>query len=93
MTVATQAHTLVDGFAAALPSGFLECARKHRQVLDAVFPLSLIIEKGLDCMSQACIAQQDIKQYYEHLSALKIARWLHEAFTASFLYPSLPSDE
>lgn len=66
----------IDAYAATLPHPFLECARKHRQVLDAVFPLSLVIEKGLDEMSGACIAQSDIKQYYGHLSALKIGRWL-----------------
>ena len=74
--VAAKMHEHIDTFAARVPHSYLECARKHRQVMDAVFPISLVVEKGLDDMSQGCIGQQDIKQYYDHLSALKVAQWL-----------------
>ena len=83
--VAEQLNTLVDQFAARVPPSFLECARKGRQVMDITFPMSLVIEKGLDCRSQACVAQQDVKQYYDHLQAMKIADWILRHFSCSGL--------
>ena len=75
--VAKRVHQLADSFAQRVPFGFLECAKKHRQCLDAVFPSSIIIERSLDNMSQATISQQDVKQYYDYLQPLKIADWIH----------------
>ena len=79
--VAVQVHEVVDRYAARiLPSTsispYLECAKRHRQTMDAVHPLSLVIEKGMDDYSRGCICQQDISKYYDCLSALRVARWL-----------------
>ena len=76
--VAKRAHRIADIFAQRTPFGFLECAKKHRQCLDAVFPASIIIERSLDNFSQAAISQQDVKHYYDDLQLLKIADWIHK---------------
>ena len=74
--VAQQIHRAADLFSELLPIGFLECAKKHRQCLDAIFPLSSIIEKSLDNHSKGAVAQQDVKKYCDYLQALKVANWL-----------------
>ena len=56
-----------DLFAASVPYGFLECAKRHRQVLDITFPAALAIEKGMDRHSRMTVAQQDIVKYYDNL--------------------------
>ena len=63
--LAEQMHAIVDRYASRiLPmhrmSPYLECAKRYRQTLDAVHPLALIIEKGLDNASRGCVAQQDV---------------------------------
>ena len=62
--------------AATVDNSFLECARTKRQVMDIAFPASLLIEKGLDIKSNLCLAQADVKQYYDHLRPLVLARWM-----------------
>ena len=66
----------INRVAASADPGFLECARKGRQVLDFTFPASLIIEKGMDMHSDACIAQADVKQYYDTMRPLTLCRWM-----------------
>ena len=73
-------NLLVDIFASSVPAAFLECARKKRQALDVVFALSLIIKKGLDDKSNACIAQSEIKQFYNHIRVIDIAEWIVRHF-------------
>lgn len=57
--VAQRIGAFIDDHARKVSASFLECARKHRQVLDAILPMSLIVEKGLDSVSCACVAQQE----------------------------------
>ena len=65
-----------DAITNSLPYGYLECAVKGRQVMDIAFPASLILEKGMDMMSSGCVAQADIKKYYDHLNSLLLAAWM-----------------
>jgi len=66
----------IDEFAAGIDLAYLDCARKRRQVMDMVYPASLVIEKGLDLHSDSCVAQADIKQYYDNLRPLLLALWM-----------------
>ena len=74
--VAMRMHSRSDAIARALPYGYLECAVKGRQVMDIVFPASLVIEKGMDMMSRGCVAQADIKKFYDNLRPLLLYRWM-----------------
>ena len=65
----------VDRVARQCGPAYLECAKKGRQILDITFPLSQIIEKGLDDNSMAAIAQSDVKQFYDFIRPLDIFRW------------------
>ena len=51
-------------------------ARKHTQALDIGHAANLIMEKGLDLHSQSCMAQMDIKSYFDNLPTLRILMWL-----------------
>ena len=60
-----------------LPSPLLwEGARKHTQQADIVSGLSLFIEKSLDRESAGAIAQEDVRQHYDNIDAIKVFRWL-----------------
>ena len=74
--VATRLNDIADAMTAEVGFGFLEAAKKHRQVMDVVFPASIAIERGLDDKSQMCVAQEDIEKYYDNLVVLRVARWL-----------------
>ena len=74
--VAKRFHKKIDHAFAEVDKCFPECARRGRQVLDIAFPASLVIEKGLDMHSDACIAQADIKQYYDNLRPLLLTQWM-----------------
>lgn len=43
---------------------------------DFAFPAGLVIEKGMDMHSNACIAQADVKQYYDNLRPLTMCHWM-----------------
>ena len=74
--LSTMLHAVIDESASKVGYGFLECAKSKRQVMDIAFPASLLIEKGLDIGSELCLAQADVKQYYDHLRPLQILRWM-----------------
>ena len=74
--VAIRMHARSDVLAGLLPFGYLECAVKGRQVLDITFPASLVIEKGMNMKSKGCVAQADIKKYYDHLRPLLLYAWM-----------------
>ena len=80
--LARRVNSIADRYADAhcqgSPAPFLECARHHRQVMDAVHPLALAIELGLDDASRSCVAQEDIKKYYDSLAPLRLARWIEQ---------------
>ena len=42
----------LDRFASSVPCSFLECAKKHRRVMDCTFACSLAMERSLDNMSR-----------------------------------------
>ena len=67
---------IADKTAENVSANFFECARKKRQILDLVFPLLQVIEKGVDCHGKACVAQSDIRQFYDHLQPLIVHRWV-----------------
>ena len=71
---------MADEISSQIGFGFLEAAKKHRQVLDVAFPSALAIERGLDSKSQMCVAQQDIEKYYDNIRVLRVARWLEQRF-------------
>ena len=52
--VAARLNSIAERITAEVGFGFLEAAKKHRQVLDTTFPASLALERGLDSMSQMC---------------------------------------
>jgi len=74
--VAARMNSQSDIIAGELPFGYLECAVKGRQVLDITFPASLVLEKGMDAMSKGCVAQADIRKYYDHLRPLLLFIWM-----------------
>ena len=74
--IAVRMHAVIDRLSATADPCFFECARKGRQVLDIVFPASLVVEKGLDMQSRACVAQADIRRYYDSLQPLMLSRWM-----------------
>lgn len=49
---------------------------KRTQCLDIAHSLQLCVEKGLDSMSRVCVAQEDIKQYFDCLPLDELASWL-----------------
>ena len=51
-------------------------AQRHTQCLDIAHGAALLIEKSLDCRSEGCFAQADIKCYFDSLPMLSISRWL-----------------
>jgi len=61
-----------------IPRCFLECAKKHRQVVDCTFACSLALERSLDNSSRCTVAQQDIERYYDHLPAHRVALWIEK---------------
>ena len=67
---AARMHRRTDVISKEIPDSYLECAVKGRQVLDITFPANLVIEKGMDLHSRACIAQADIKKFYDNLRPL-----------------------
>ena len=69
--------TFLDEFSSSLV-GYDECARKGRQVMDVAWVQSQCLEKGLDLQSQVAVAQSDIKQFYCHLVAVKVDKWMQE---------------
>ena len=89
--LSTQMQQTVQTAADECGTGFLECARCGRQVLDITFPLSQVIEKGADDHCRAAIAQSDIKQFYEFLRPLLIFRWLSERYRSYFSTPTYPA--
>ena len=74
--VARRMQNATDAIAQSIPPCFLECAREKRQVLDVSFPAGLILEKGMDLHSNACIAQADVRQYYDNLRPTKLRQWM-----------------
>ena len=74
--VSNRLHKRLDEWGSGIPPSFLECAKKRRQIQDITFAAALHIEKGIDNHGRAAVCQADIKQYYDHLDALKIASWV-----------------
>ena len=56
--------------------GIFVGARRYTQAQDIGHSLSLVVEKSLDNLSQGCIAQADIKPYFDFLPVLKILMFL-----------------
>ena len=77
VVVARRLLPVVDAFAAGVDASYLECAKKSRQPLDIVFPLALHIEKSLDQHSQGCVAQADIRAFYDNVQPLLVFEWLN----------------
>ena len=50
-------------------------ARPGTQALDIARSLNLTLEEGMDCKSEAAIAQEDIRTFYDTMRTLWIARW------------------
>ena len=80
---------LVESLTNLLGFGFLETAKKHRQVMDIASPASLALERGLDQKAQMCVAQEDIEKYYDNLVVPQVARWLDRTLSASDLAATL----
>ena len=73
------ADYITDG----LNVGFMETAKTGRQLLDVGFSCRLLVERGLDNHSRACVAQADIAKYYDHLSAILVSRFCEDFTGAS----------
>ena len=56
--------------------GIFVGGRKHTQTLDIGHSAALLMEKGMDMGSRACIAQADIRSYFDSLPLFLIVRWL-----------------
>ena len=89
--VAKKLNAMAGIMTAELGFGFLEAAKKHRQVLDIAFPASIAIERGLDNKSKMCVAQEDIEKYYDNLVVLRVARWLEQRSDSIDLITTLVS--
>ena len=68
----------ISPLAANVSRSFFEAARSGRQILDLTHPLTMVLEKGADLHGKAAVAQADIKQYYDNLRPLLLARWLRQ---------------
>ena len=80
MILASRLEKVLDPLVQSLPASFVIGARRKTQMLDVTFPLSLVIEKGLDMHSKAVVASGDIKQYFDYVNVLSIAHWLVKHF-------------
>ena len=78
VVLAKRMHTVIDTISATCSRSFLEASRKGRQILDITFPLTQVLEKGADEFGEAAVAQGDIKQFYDHIQPLKVAKWLSD---------------
>ena len=59
--VAAKLHTIADHLESQVPFGFFEGAKSRRQVMDLIWPVSQVLEKGVDRKGHGCIAQMDIE--------------------------------
>ena len=80
--IAKSIHGCLASCEADLGAAFLETAKPRRQVLDAVFPASIAVERGLDARGHVAVAQADVEKYYDNLCPLRIAAWLVSRFSA-----------
>ena len=76
--IALQMSQVIDRCALEISGDFFECAKKRRQIMDLIFPLAQVIEKGCDCHGRAALGQSDVKQFYDHVRPLQIYRWCLE---------------
>ena len=76
IVAANMLESCVDSFANLVDHSYLEAARKRRQILDLTFCAALHIEKSLDCHGLGCVAQADVKQYFDNLCPIKMHQWI-----------------
>ena len=67
------------------PESCYEGAQRYTQPFDIAWALSQVTEEGLDMHSQAVLLQADVRQYYDSMHVVRIARWLVQSgFGASW---------
>ena len=57
-------------------SGIFIGGRPKTQPLDIMHVAQLIVEKGIDDNSHACLAQADVRKYYDSLPMMHLLHWL-----------------
>ena len=63
---------------ALVGDSFFETPKEKRQVLDLVWPLGMVLEKGNDLAGNSSMVQADIKAFYHNIRAVEAYRWLLE---------------
>jgi len=76
VVILTHSHAAIDNISSGVDHGFLECAKSRRQVMDIAFPAVLLIEKGMDILSNMCVALAEVRQYYDHLGPSLLKGWM-----------------
>ena len=64
-------------------------AQRHTQCLDIAHGAALLVEKALDCRSEGCFAQADIKCFFDSLPTRLILMWLVRRGMDKFLVAAI----
>ena len=75
--IAERIHSFVSKALKIGPcDGFYVGARPRTQTLEIAHSMQLVLDKAGDLFGKGCIAQADIRAYYDNLPLIRLAQWL-----------------